>query len=163
MSGEEVVQLFLHFALTLRVFGQEVAGEAQRVAARLVPGHEEDERLAHDLVLADGPLLRTRRGRLLLVAAFVLVLLGWRVLCLRGFVPEIGSRLHCVKVFQRHVLLACPCVQHQLEEVPTPLRAKKLRYFSYEAIVNSIWHQVFFFLISYYKECTDTSIGYQYR
>lgn len=120
MSGEEVVQLLLHSALALGVFGQQVAGEAQRVAARLVPGHQEDERLAHDLVLADAPLLLSRR--LLLAAALVLVLLTRRrFLRLLAF----SSRERCVKVFQGHVVSACSGVQHQLEEVATPLHAKK--------------------------------------
>lgn len=71
MSGEEVIHLFLHLALTLWVDGQEVAGEGQRVAAGLITCQEEDKSLAHDLILSYHLLLWTHCVRLLLVSTGV--------------------------------------------------------------------------------------------
>lgn len=73
VSGEEEVHLFLDFALTLRMDGQQVASEAQCVAACLITSHQEDECLTHDLLLGYGLPLRTQGGRLLLVDALVLI------------------------------------------------------------------------------------------
>lgn len=122
MSGEEIIHLFLYFVLTLWVDGQEVAREGQRVAAGLVTSQKKDKSLTHDLILSYHLLLRTCGGRLLLVN--MVVLIGGRGLRLLVPVIELTSGVRCVKVFQRHRILAGSCIQHQLKEVSTPLHAK---------------------------------------
>lgn len=124
MSGEEIIHLFLYFALTFRVEGQEVAGEGQRVAAGFVACQKKDKSLTHDLILSYHLFLGTSGGGLLWVRTVVLI--RGRRLCL--LVPVIGltSVVSCVKVFQRNDLLAGSCIQHQLKEVSAPLHAKKL-------------------------------------
>lgn len=97
MSGEEVIHLFLYFALTVWVDGQEVAGEGQRVAASLITRQEEDKSLAHDLILSYH-LLWTHWVRLLLVSTVVPV--GGRWLCLLVPVIDFTGRVCRVQVFQ---------------------------------------------------------------
>lgn len=98
MSGEEFIHLFLYSALTVWVDGQEVAGEGQRVAAGLITRQEEDESLAHDLILSYHLLLWTHCVRVLLVSAVVPV--GGRRLCLLVPVIDFTGRVCRVKVFQ---------------------------------------------------------------
>lgn len=98
MSGEEFIHLFLYSALTVWVDGQEVAGEGQRVAAGLITRQEEDESLAHDLILSYHLLLWTHCVSVLLVSAVVPV--GGRRLCLLVPVIDFTGRVCRVKVFQ---------------------------------------------------------------
>lgn len=123
MCGEEIIHLFPYFALTFRVDGQEVAGEGQRVSAGLEACQKKDKSLTHDLILSYHLLLWTPGGGLLWLRTVVLV----RGRRLRLLIPviELASRVRCVKLFQRHTLLAGLCVQHQLKEVSAPLHAKK--------------------------------------
>lgn len=97
MSGEEIIHLFLYFALTFGVDCQEVAGETQRVAAGFVPRQKKDKSLTHDLILSHHLFLWTPGGWLM----WVFLIRGQR-LCLLVPVIELTSRVCCVKVFQRH-------------------------------------------------------------
>lgn len=125
MSGEELVHLSLYFALTFRVDGQEVAGEGQRVAAGFVARQKKDEGLTHDLVLGYHLLRGTPGGGLLRGGEAVVLLPRGRRLRLL-----ICGMSGGVKVLQRHTLLAGPSIQHQLEEVSTPLHAHNKALFN---------------------------------
>lgn len=122
MSGEEIVHLFLHSTLTLRVKGQQIASEGQCVAAGFVASQEEHERLTHDLVFCYHLFLWTPGGCLLWVKTVILIGV-WR---LRLLVPvfRLISMVRCVKVLHRHRLTAAPCIQHQLKEISTPLHTE---------------------------------------
>ena len=113
MSREELIHLLLYFVLTVRVDGQQVAGEAQGAAAGFVARQEEDKRLTHDLILSDHLFLRSP-------AVGLLVRGRW----LRWLVPgiELIGVVQCIEVLHRHRLFAGSSIQHQLEEVSTPLQ-----------------------------------------
>lgn len=123
MSGEEIIHLFLYFALAFRVDGQEVAGEGQRVAAGFVARQNENKCLAHDLILGYHLFLLTPGGGLLWERTVVRIR-GRRLCLLVPVMIRLTGVVRCVKVFQRHALLAGSCIQHQLKEVSTPLHAK---------------------------------------
>lgn len=96
MSGEEIVHLFLYFPLTLRVDGQQVAGEGQRIAAGLVACQQKDKSLTHDLILRYHLFLWTSGGGLLWVRTVVLI--GGGRLGLLVPVLEVTGRFGCQSV-----------------------------------------------------------------
>lgn len=124
MSGEELIHLFLHFALTFGVDGQEVAGEGQCVAAGFVAGEQEDKSLTYNLILRYHLFLSTPGWQLVWMK--MVVLIGGRRLCLLVAVIGLIFVVRRVRVLQRSTLIAASCIQHQLKEVSTPLQADEL-------------------------------------